>query len=130
MFQVATSVFSAFAVLTPALAVQAVPVTPSLYADLERDFASFKHHVLISGYEFSADWSTWERHPAGDEMVLLLSGRVTLTLEAQSGETLVELADPGSYAIVPRGIWHTARVPVPSRMLFITPGEGTEIRAT
>jgi hypothetical protein len=31
--------------------------------------------------------------------------------------------------VVPRNTWHTARVSGTTRMLFITPGEGTEIRA-
>ena len=36
----------------------------------------------------------------------------------------VELAD-GSYIIVPKGIWHTAKTTIKSKILFITPGEGT-----
>ena len=36
------------------------------------------------------------------------------------------LRDPGSYVVVPKGTWHTARTSVPTRMLFMTPGEGTE----
>ena len=35
---------------------------------------------------------------------------------------------PGDYVIVPRGTRHTARIRKPARMLFITPGEGTETR--
>jgi len=30
--------------------------------------------------------------------------------------------------VVPRGVWHTARVRVPSRMLHVTRGEGTAHR--
>ena len=63
-----------FAVLTPGLAVQPVPVTPGLYQDLDTDFAGFTGHVLIAVHEFSGDWPTWEVHPAGDEIVMLLSG--------------------------------------------------------
>ena len=30
--------------------------------------------------------------------------------------------------VVPRGVWHTARIRAPSRMLHITLGAGTETR--
>jgi hypothetical protein len=38
------------------------------------------------------------------------------------------LRDAGSYVVVPKGVWHTARTSVATRMLFVTPGEGTENR--
>jgi hypothetical protein len=41
-------------------------------------------------------------------------------------EELIHLRESGSFAIVPRETWHTARTSVPTRMLFVTPGEGTE----
>lgn len=56
---------------------------------------------LMSAFTFIGAWATWERHPAGDELVMLLSGEVTLTLE----QTDVE-----------------------SALLFLTPGAGTEHR--
>jgi hypothetical protein len=42
----------------------------------DRRFAGFKGHVLVATFAFDADWPTWERHPAGDELVCLLSGEV------------------------------------------------------
>ena len=42
---------------------------------------------------------------------------------------VAELAVPGSFVIVPRGTWHTARTSVATKMLFITPGEGTKNKA-
>ena len=115
-----------FAILQPNLRVKAVDVTPSLYADLDTDYAGFKGHVLIAVHEFAEDWPTWERHPAGDEIVMLLSGAVTLVLKAAAGEESVVLDTPCSYVVIPLNTWHTARVSEPSRMLFVTPGEGTE----
>ncbi|MEJ8569367.1 hypothetical protein [Elongatibacter sediminis] len=44
-----------FAVLTPELAVKSVPVGPSLYDDLDRDFGGFGGHVLISSHAFESD---------------------------------------------------------------------------
>ena len=115
-----------FAVLKPSLEVQAVEVSPSLHADLDADFSGFKDHVLIASHEFSDDWPTWERHPAGDEIVMILSGEATLVVTTASGDESVILDQPGSYVVIPRKTWHTARVSRSARMLFITPGECTE----
>ena len=117
-----------FAVLKPDLQVRTVDVSPSLYADLDSEYSGFKGHVLIASHEFSEDWPTWERHPAGDEIVMILSGKATLVLRTTSGEESVVLDKPGSYVVIPHNTWHTARVSQLSRMLFVTPGEGTENR--
>ncbi len=68
---------------------------------------------------------SWERHPAGEEVVFLMSGRVDLVQEIDGGEHVVEL-HAGEAAINPPNVWHTARVHEPGRALFITPGRGTE----
>lgn len=83
---------------------------------------------LVSCFSYDKDWPSWERHPAGEEMVMLLEGEVELVLEQEGGETRVRLSGPGSFVLVPTNTWHTAKIKVPSRMLFITPGEGTENR--
>ena len=115
-----------FAVLTPGLDVQPVKVTPSLYNELDENFSGFTGHTLVSSHKFSSDWPTWERHPAGDEIVMLLSGAATLILRNASGDEPVKLTEPGTYVVVPRDTWHTARISTSAHMLFITPGEGTE----
>jgi mannose-6-phosphate isomerase-like protein (cupin superfamily) len=117
-----------FAVLRPDLSVTTLPVTPTIHAELGARFHGFKSHVLISAYEFTTDWGVWERHPAGDEVVVLLSGRATMVLRVGSTDESTELVEPGSFVVVPRNVWHTARVTLPTRMLFCTPGEGTENR--
>lgn len=116
----------AFAVLKPDQAAETVTVSPTLYAALDQDFDGFQGHSLMAVHEFSESWSMWERHPAGDEIVMLLSGRATLVLKTDEGEEVVTLETAGAYVIVPKGVWHTAKVSEPTRMLFITPGEGTE----
>lgn len=117
-----------FAVLKPDLSVETVAVSPTLYSELDARFDQFKSCVLVSTHEFTADWPTWERHPAGDEIVILLSGAARMVLQTASGRETVELAAPGAFLVVPRNTWHTARVSQATRMLFITPGEGTENR--
>lgn len=59
----------------------------------------------------------------------LLSGATTLVLDTEDGNRSVTLTQPGSYVIVPRGVWHTARIADHARMLFVTPGEGTQNRS-
>ncbi|MDX2215013.1 MAG: hypothetical protein SFY66_17120 [Oculatellaceae cyanobacterium bins.114] len=106
-----------------------VAVSDRFYQDLERQFGDFKGKRLISHYIFETDWNCWEMHPAGDEFVCLLSGHVDFILEQDGGEQVASLNVPGAYVLVPRGVWHTARVHTSSSVLFMTPGEGTQNRA-
>ena len=117
-----------FAILGPNLQVTPKPFGPTFYPELQSRFDGFANHVLVSAHDFTEDWPTWERHPKGDEIVLLLSGRATLLLRQARGDVTLTLNTPGTYIIVPANTWHTARVDTPTRMLFITPGEGTENR--
>jgi len=82
---------------------------------------------LVSEYLFECDWPTWEMHPEADEFVYLLAGEAELLLEHPDGVRTIALSGCGA-VIVPRGVWHTARVMVPSRMLHITRGAGTKTR--
>ena len=81
--------------------------------------------MLVSQHEFSEAWPTWELHPKGDELVLLLHGDTEMALLTAGGEQTVDLREPGDYIVVPRNTWHTARPRMPTSMLFFTPGEGT-----
>ena len=75
----------------------------------------------------AATWDQWERHPAGEEVVVLLSGRVDLLQEIDGAMRRIELR-PTHAVINPIGVWHTADVHEPGDALFITPGRGTEHR--
>lgn len=115
-----------FVVLDAQLKATQMPLTPTLYEQLDQQFAGFKGCALIACHSFNQDWPTWEIHPAGDEVVLLLEGSATLVLETADGLEEKMLDQPGQYLIVPRGVWHTAKIKASAKMLFITPGEGTE----
>ena len=119
-------IMQTFSVLTPDMNIEPVEVTPTLYQDLEKQYESFSRHALIACHEFNEPWPTWESHPAGDECVILLSGTVTLTLQVGDKHESHDLNVPGEYVIVPRGVWHTASAASDARMLFVTPGEGTQ----
>ncbi len=117
--------FDQFVVLKPDQGMESLPVTPDLYADLDKNYAGFKSHVLIAAHHFTANWPTWEVHPEGDEMVVLLSGSAEFKLRLSSGDQSGHLREPGSFLLVPRNTWHTALISEPTSILFITPGEGT-----
>ncbi|HEV2700337.1 MAG TPA: hypothetical protein VGV09_01810 [Steroidobacteraceae bacterium] len=89
---------------------------------------NFRSEFLIAGTTFDRDWPTWEMHPNGDEIVCLLSGSVVFLLEVENQIQEIELQDPAAYVVVPKGTWHTARTKGQCKMLFITPGEGTQQR--
>ncbi len=112
-------------VFEPEFAAQVIPVTDTLWSDIDASFGDFAGRVLVSRFEFDSDWPTWEIHPAGDELVYLLSGAAKMILATPGGDTSVHLSTPGEFVIVPRNTWHTAKVSEPAAMLFITPGEGT-----
>lgn len=82
---------------------------------------------LVCIVEQGATWDSWERHPAGEELVVLLSGRTDVIQELDGTEHRVEL-HPGEAVVNPTGVWHTADVHEPGRALFVTPGRGTEHR--
>ena len=107
---------------------QATPVefNPQLFADLDTNFNGFKGCELIASFNFDADWPTWEMHPNGDEVVMLLSGEAELVLQLNGADQSHTLRATGDYMLIPKGVWHTAKISQPTNMLFITPGEGTQ----
>jgi mannose-6-phosphate isomerase-like protein (cupin superfamily) len=75
---------------------------------------------LVSCFAYERTWNRWERHPSGDELVLVLSGAVDFVLDDGTNEQTVQLT-AGLATIVPTGTWHRAIVHEPSTLLFITP---------
>jgi len=116
---------SNFVVLDDNFRANVVEVTPRLYEALDEDYRDFAGHLLISSYAFDEDWPTWEVHPAGDEFVILVSGDADLVLARDDGDETIRMTEPGTFVIVPKNTWHTARIRRHSVMLFVTPGEGT-----
>ena len=119
------NVDSARYVIRPDMSGSIKAVTPTFYEELGDEYGDFAGHVLIQRADFDADWPTWEIHPHGDEFVYLLCGDVDFVLSRDNVERIVRVQEPGSYVVVPRNTWHTARPRKPTSMLFVTPGEGT-----
>ena len=104
-----------------------VPGGEAFWSRPESELDQFGQSWLVSEFECSTDWQSWEMHPHADEFVYLLAGEATFHLQDETGTTRVSLKDRGAL-VVPRGVWHTAKVSVPSRMLFVTLGAGTRHR--
>ncbi|MEO6579919.1 MAG: cupin [Sphingomicrobium sp.] len=83
---------------------------------------------LVSMYRFEESWDSWEVHPSGDEVVLLVEGSMTLVQEMPDGSHVRTMLAPGDYAINAPGVWHTADVDGTATALFITAGLGTDHR--
>jgi mannose-6-phosphate isomerase-like protein (cupin superfamily) len=83
---------------------------------------------LLSAFTFTGPWDMWERHPAGEELVMLLAGSAQMLIEEPEGVRSLELETVGSFVLIPRGAWHTARADDSATLLFLTPGAGTEHR--
>ena len=80
---------------------------------------------LVTMGRSAESWTTWERHPAGEEVVVLLSGRMDLIQRTDGAERRIPLR-PGQAVVNRTGVWHTVDVHEPGDALFITPGQGTE----
>jgi mannose-6-phosphate isomerase-like protein (cupin superfamily) len=83
---------------------------------------------LLSSVRSEEDWTSWEMHPLGDELVLQLDGCMELILETPDGQTARRRLDAGHFIVVPPGVWHTADVLAPGTAIYLTHGEGTEHR--
>jgi mannose-6-phosphate isomerase-like protein (cupin superfamily) len=102
--------------------VTALPMTADFWSDMPAIFGSGR---MLSVLDQTRDWPVWERHPAGDEIIWMLDGRIRLRTE-NLGQIDMQ---PNDCVLMPKGEWHTADVLEPGRALFLTEGEGSESRA-
>jgi len=73
--------------------------------------------VFVASY---AGTTEWERHAAGDEVVLVLSGETTLILLEDGCEQAHKLG-PRELLVVPKGVWHRFETPVGVQVMSVTP---------
>ena len=95
---------------------------------MERHGHDLDEGRLVSLYRFEAPWTSWEMHPAGDEVVCVVQGHMTLHQEHSDGSKQSWELGPGDYAINPPGAWHTADADEPVVAFFITAGKDTTHR--
>ncbi|MGK2950738.1 MAG: cupin domain-containing protein [Acidimicrobiales bacterium] len=64
--------------------------------------------------------SEWERHTAGDEIVLVMEGATTIFFLTADGEQPAALSG-GQLVIVPQGTWHRFDTPESVLVMSVTP---------
>jgi len=84
-----------------------------------------EHGRLLTVLMMNADWTNWEMHPVGDELLFMLEGSATFLLDLPDGVREVEF-NSGRLLVIPRGVWHTAKMSGSARLLAITMGHGTQ----
>lgn len=127
--QGAPSLASTYVHLDAETSAQLIPVDDSFWDELiAGERRELERGRLVTQFDFSSDWSSWEMHPNGDELVILLEGDAELLLELPQGVVRTRLRTPGEFVRVPRGAWHTAHTHVHCSMVFVTAGAGTQHR--
>jgi mannose-6-phosphate isomerase-like protein (cupin superfamily) len=89
--------------------------------------AALQEGRLVTFFHLDRSNMHWEMHPAGDELLFLVSGQTALVLDHGKARRKV-LMKAGEALIVPRGIWHTLESAEPGDLLAITRGAGTQVR--
>ena len=106
----------------------AIPVDPAEFWKNPAARPELSSGRIVMGARFEKDMPHWEMHPAGDELLVGLSGEFTVELQdGPNGQRLALAA--GQVVLVPFGIWHRITVKTPGEILFVTPGKGTQHRA-
>jgi len=104
-----------------------IALTPEFWPDLMSGRRQLDGRLIMS-FVLTEDMGHWEMHPAGDEILLALSGRMAVVLQGVlQGDPDESFAlKAGEAFVVPRGRWHRLNVIEAGEVVFMTPGEGTE----
>lgn len=100
---------------------------PDTLADYEAataDDGADGRMVMIFDFDSTQPGTQWETHRAGAELVVCLSGQLTLIQQVGEREHPIDL-NPGQAAINPPNVWHTIDGRISGQLLTITPGRGT-----
>lgn len=97
-------------------------------AYVDRHAADGAEGRLVAMHTFTESWTSWEMHPAGDEVVLCVSGEMVLHQEVPDGTLGQVRIGAGEYVINAPGVWHTADIEGEATAVFITAGLGTQHR--
>ncbi|GAA1317016.1 cupin domain-containing protein [Pseudonocardia xinjiangensis] len=93
-----------------------------------RELASFNGAAFCMYYGDRLDQSDWELHPDTDELLMVLSGSVTVEILTDTDHHRLPLT-AGQFAIVPKGHWHRHVEVHDVVEMFYTPGATIESTA-
>jgi uncharacterized cupin superfamily protein len=83
-----------------------------------RQLAAYRDGGIFVGHW--AGRSEWERHTAGDEIVMVVEGRSTIFFLVDDEEKATSLG-AGELVVVPQGTWHRFETPEFVKVLSVTP---------
>lgn len=88
---------------------------------------SVEHFATLADYRdggiflaYYAGNSEWERHPVGDEIVMVLEGSTVMTL-LEDGVEVKHRLGPNQLIIVPQNTWHRFETPNSVKVMTVTP---------
>ena len=82
------------------------------------ELATYRDGFIFIGHY--AGNSQWERHPSGDEIVMVLDGETTLFVLKDGIETPYVLST-GQFLVVKQNLWHRFETPTEVKILTVTP---------
>ncbi|MEO1064080.1 MAG: cupin domain-containing protein [Actinomycetota bacterium] len=94
------------------------PTTEDSSTDWAAQLASYRDGGIFAVHY--AGQSEWERHGAGDEIVMVLEGATTMTMLVDGVEHELALG-PMQLVVVPRGTWHRFVTPTGAKIVTVTP---------
>ena len=125
-----------FAIESFPLVGSAVHVPPAGHALLLQGEALTAHpqHLpegyLLGVFEVSVSADVhpdmWEMHPAGDEVLVMLSGELEVEYSDELHRDTSSL-EAGHGMLMPTGVWHRLRLREPGRLLVLSPPQGTRL---
>jgi len=68
----------------------------------------------------------WEMHPAGDEILIMLTGELPVEYSGGSHGGTSSLGQ-GHATVIPKGVWHRLVLRTPGLLLSLSPLEGTRL---
>jgi mannose-6-phosphate isomerase-like protein (cupin superfamily) len=104
--------------------VAVVPVTPDVYTKI-KDRTDLGGTLISYGVGTGAPSKSWEMHPKGEEILVILDGAPKIYFEHPDGRAESQTVSAGDAVIVPRGVWHRTEGEAGWRILYITYGAGT-----
>lgn len=87
-----------------------------------------EHASMVGVIQISKDDppDAWEQHDGGDELLVLLSGRVEMKLRQPDGQLATHELSAGEALLIPAALAHSGRALTPrAEVLFVTPRQGT-----
>ena len=67
-----------------------------------------------------------ERHPDGDEILFVISGKLRITSDSSPDEPT--FVGPGEACVIPKGEWHNVHLVETAQFVHITPGPNGDAR--